>query len=120
MKNNINIISDNDGSLLYGHRTSLSGVDLNRRWDKPSSTNHPTIFYTKRVTKRFKKTRDIAACCDIHGHSRREGIFMYGCPNSKSNKQGAGAMHPQVIPYLYDAECAFFHKSKCTYRLEVR
>jgi hypothetical protein len=38
--------------VRYGHyRASLLGVDLNRRWSNPSKHLHPTIFWTKRLSK---------------------------------------------------------------------
>ena len=33
-----------DGVINGNYRCSLAGVDLNRRWSKPSSIWHPTIF----------------------------------------------------------------------------
>ena len=30
---------------------SLTGVDLNRRWDNLDSSNHPTVFKTKETIK---------------------------------------------------------------------
>jgi hypothetical protein len=88
-------------------RTSLSGVDLNRRWDNPNKQNHPTIHNCKMMCKRFQKARDIILSCDIHGHSRKEGLFMYGC-------------HITKFPDLFDVQCQFFSKAKCTFRVEVR
>ena len=61
------------------HRTSLAGVDLNRRWDKPDSDLHPTIWNVKELLRRFQKTRTVILQTDIHGHSRKEGLFVYGC-----------------------------------------
>lgn len=36
-----------DGVRYGNYRTSLLGVDLNRRWINPHKLLHPTIFYTK-------------------------------------------------------------------------
>lgn len=36
-----------DGVVNGSHRCSLAGVDLNRRWKRPSMTSNPTIFWTK-------------------------------------------------------------------------
>lgn len=88
-------------------RTSLSGVDLNRRWDNPNKSKHPTIYNCKMMCKRFQKARDIILSCDIHGHSRKEGPFMYGCQVT-------------TFPDLFDVQCEFFSKAKCTFKVEVR
>lgn len=103
---------------LFDRRTSLSGVDLNRRWGEPHKLNHPTIYSTKILMRRFQKTRDIIASCDIHGHSRREGLFMYGCPSTKS--QSRTYISPHVIPDLFSDQCEFFCRQKCTFRVQVR
>ena len=68
-----------DGVINGNYRTSLAGVDLNRRWDNPDEHLHPTIWHTKEMVKRFQKTRQVILQCDIHGHSRKEGLFVYGC-----------------------------------------
>jgi hypothetical protein len=67
-----------DGVINGNYRTSLAGVDLNRRWDNPVESLHPTIYHTKRLIKRFQRTNRVALVVDFHGHSRKEGVFMYG------------------------------------------
>jgi len=40
----------NPDGVIYGHyRTSLLGVDLNRRWKAPNWHLHPSIFYSKEM-----------------------------------------------------------------------
>lgn len=72
-----------DGVINGNYRSSLAGCDLNRVWDRPDSRKHPTIYYTKELVMRLSKTRTIAMMIDIHGHSRRQGIFFYGCVPDK-------------------------------------
>jgi murein tripeptide amidase MpaA len=36
-----------DGVIFGNYRSSLLGVDLNRRWKKPSKYLHPEIYYAK-------------------------------------------------------------------------
>lgn len=38
-----------DGVINGNYRTSLAGVDLNRRWAEPSKKLHPVIHHTKQV-----------------------------------------------------------------------
>jgi len=68
-----------DGVINGNYRTSLAGVDLNRRWDNPDFELHPTVWKVKELVARFKKCRRVVLQCDIHGHSRKEGLFVYGC-----------------------------------------
>ena len=38
-----------DGVINGNYRTSLAGVDLNRRWDNPDFELHPTVWKVKEV-----------------------------------------------------------------------
>lgn len=65
-----------DGVINGNYRCSLAGCDLNRRWKTPNKQLHPTIYHTKRL---IKESRDLVLFCDLHGHSRKQNVFMYGC-----------------------------------------
>ena len=45
-----------DGVINGNYRTSLAGVDLNRRWDNPDFELHPTVWKVKEV-------RSTGSCC---------------------------------------------------------
>jgi cytosolic carboxypeptidase protein 2/3 len=70
------------------------------QWNEPSRSIHPTIFYTKIMIKRLAEDRpstvfstatkknfkhktlivsSVVLFADLHGHSRRKNIFLYGC-----------------------------------------
>jgi cytosolic carboxypeptidase protein 2/3 len=83
-----------DGVINGNYRCSLAGCDLNRRWKAPSKVLHPTIYYTKKLVKQIHDEREVVMFCDLHGHSRKQNVFMYGC----STKQNPGVF--RVIPYL--------------------
>jgi len=51
---------------------------LNRRWKAPSKILHPVNSAVKKLIRSFVKEREIILYCDLHGHSRRKNIFMYG------------------------------------------
>lgn len=36
-----------DGVVLGNSRSSLAGVDLNRRWANPNATIHPELYFLK-------------------------------------------------------------------------
>lgn len=88
-----------DGVVHGNYRCSLAGTDLNRRWMHPSPDLHPTIFATKNAILSMKQTRPISLYCDIHGHSRRKNMFLYGCrpfePNCRSE-----AARLRVFPHV--------------------
>jgi len=42
-----------DGVILGNSRCGLAGWDLNRVWIDPNKIEHPTIFHTKQLSKKF-------------------------------------------------------------------
>jgi hypothetical protein len=58
------------------YRCSLSAVDLNRRWLRPSARLHPTIHAFKKLLLRTHATQPLAMFVDLHGHSRKPNVFM--------------------------------------------
>eukprot|EP00606_Chrysophyceae_sp_TOSAG23-5_P000729 GSChrysophyteH2.ASY1.ANO1.1184.1 assembled CDS len=68
-----------DGVINGNYRCSLSGQDLNRQWSTPCKDLHPTIYHTKRLIRRVKQRWLVGLVLDIHGHSRKHGVFTYVC-----------------------------------------
>ena len=68
-----------DGVINGNYRCSLSGDDLNRRWSRPDQFLHPTIYHAKELIRKLKNNWIIGLVLDIHGHSRKHGVFTYGC-----------------------------------------
>ena len=77
-----------DGVINGNYRTSLAGCDLNRRWFKPDKVLHPTIYHTKEMIRKMKMLYGVALVIDLHGHSKKEGIFIYGCLPDKKQARG--------------------------------
>jgi len=91
-----------DGVINGNYRCSLSGQDLNRRWKNPSRVLHPVVFAVKKMMRIFAKERQICLYCDLHGHSRRKNIFMYG------NSIKETPHSTRVFPYIMSKLCDFF------------
>ena len=68
-----------DGVIHGNYRCSLVGCDLNRKWNAPCKILHPEIYYTRQSITEFAAKTKIVLFCDLHGHSRKKNIFMYGC-----------------------------------------
>jgi len=73
-----------DGVIHGNYRCSLAGCDLNRRWKFPSAVIHPPVYYTKQL---FSKDKDTILYCDLHGHSRRKNLFIYGNTNNQIQEE---------------------------------
>ena len=84
-----------DGVINGNYRCSLAGCDLNRRWKYPSEILHPTVYHTKKLIMKVAKERTLALYCDLHGHSRRKNVFMYG--NCSNDEQEASRIFPFLM-----------------------
>lgn len=67
-----------DGVVLGNYRLSFSGHDLNRKWKETSSRLHPEIYSIKYLLKEMHQANPIRLMIDLHGHSRKKGVFFYG------------------------------------------
>lgn len=102
-----------DGVMYGNNRCGLAGVDLNRQWKLPVKGMHPTIYFLKNFMIAQRKLRDIPLYIDLHGHSRKYNVFMYGCDDKKRPKPQVRvfpklcAMHSIGRKYISYADCSF-------------
>lgn len=102
-----------DGVINGNYRCSLCGSDLNRRYKTPSKVLHPVVHSIKRLVKSFSKERELALFCDLHGHSRRKNIFMYGNSGTTPQEQCESRMFPYILSKL----CDFFSFEQCRFSM---
>ncbi|CAE7514428.1 AGBL3, partial [Symbiodinium pilosum] len=100
-----------DGVIVGNYRCSLAGQDLNRLWDEPSRKMHPTIFFTKSMFRHLLDDRDVILYVDIHGHSRKKNVFMYG--NSESN-----GLREKIFPGLLCRSSDCFSFDDCCFKIQ--
>jgi hypothetical protein len=108
-----------DGVIYGNYRSSLLGVDLNRRWRYPSREVHPEIFYTKRLLQMLAEDRKVLLFCDLHGHSAKNDAFMYGCKTfgiGHSNSRSNALI--RVFPALMAQHSPNFRFKSCLFRME--
>ena len=77
-----------DGVIYGNYRCSLVGCDLNRKWEKPNRLLHPTIYYSKLLIRQMHSERKVVAYMDLHGHSRKQNAFFYGCSYKNYEQEG--------------------------------
>jgi len=105
-----------DGVIFGNNRCSLAGVDLNRQWKTPMKAMHPTIYHLKTFMMAQKKQREICMYIDLHGHSRKYNVFMYGCDDKKKPRPQVRAfprffsMHDIGQKYVCFSDCSFHVK----------
>jgi hypothetical protein len=85
-----------DGVIHGNYRCSLAGVDLNRRYQEPHVGLHPTIhafrqWMSVQQQSNSNRTNSVGVAAgassgggvmmylDIHGHSKKKNVFVYGC-----------------------------------------
>lgn len=108
-----------DGVRYGNYRTSLLGVDLNRRWKYPHRVLHPTIFYSKKMIEEVKNRHQIVMVCDMHGHTKKKNVFMYGCSiKSPELVDKEKNLLARVIPYHMSKSSKFFSFTDSHFRIE--
>mmetsp|Transcript_32094 Transcript_32094/g.46655 ORF Transcript_32094/g.46655 Transcript_32094/m.46655 type:complete len:511 (-) Transcript_32094:2136-3668(-) len=104
-----------DGVINGNYRTSMAGVDLNRCWENPDALSQPTIYRAKEMIEKLKNHFDVEFVCDIHGHSRKEGAFVYGC--IPAHQQKCEDHENYTFPRVLDMKSEFFTFDSCSFNL---
>jgi len=63
------------------------------------------------MVRSFQKEREIALFVDLHGHSRRKNIFMYG------NNLKDAPHSTRVFPYILSKLCDYFSFEQCRFSI---
>jgi cytosolic carboxypeptidase protein 2/3 len=103
-----------DGVVLGNYRCSLSGQDLNRQWANATARLYPEIFYTKQMLNKTVGSRPINFFIDVHGHSRKKNIFMYGCHNKNTDKRNA----EKIFPLVFSKTHSSFSFDDCNFNIQ--
>lgn len=104
-----------DGVICGNYRCGLSGVDLNRQWRQPCEALHGTVHWIKRLIVRSKKKKRLSMYVDIHGHSRRCGVFSYAC--AKFPKDDYRRFTVRMFPKLLSLLSPDFALGSCRWRM---
>eukprot|EP00095_Tigriopus_kingsejongensis_P004431 maker-scaffold1899_size25246-snap-gene-0.5 protein:Tk04431 transcript:maker-scaffold1899_size25246-snap-gene-0.5-mRNA-1 annotation:"cytosolic carboxypeptidase 1" len=112
--------------FVHSHRCNLIGEDLNRCWDHPHSILHPSIFHAKGILAYCCQVlqTDPFLFCDFHGHSRKKGIFLYGCSPQESwlpsdmNKLDEHSIDPKALADVLHDNFPGFEQKSCRYSVE--
>lgn len=108
-----------DGVIVGNYRTSLSGNDLNRQFISPNPKLHPTVCALKAlvsdITSKHPEADPLATFMDIHGHSRKKSIFIYG-PHFPLHSEKYLKM--RVLPKLLSERTEMFRFYSCKFRIQ--
>ncbi|XP_057659517.1 cytosolic carboxypeptidase 2-like isoform X4 [Diorhabda carinulata] len=105
-----------DGVIVGNNRCSLSAKDLNRQYRTVIRDAYPSIWYTKLMIRRLLEECGVAMYCDLHAHSRKHNIFIYGCENRRGSEK---KLHEQVFPLMLHKNAADkFCFESCKFKIQ--
>ncbi|XP_054728956.1 cytosolic carboxypeptidase Nna1 isoform X2 [Anastrepha obliqua] len=105
-----------DGVIVGNTRNSLTGKDLNRQYRTVIRETYPSIWYTKAMVKRLIDEYKVVLYCDMHAHSRKHNIFVYGCENKRNPEK---KLTEQVFPLMLHKNVADkFSFESCKFKVQ--
>ena len=116
-----------DGVIVGNYRASMSGCDLNRRYNEPDFRFHQTVWSVNDMceglifgdpTKNFgpiTKADDVVAFVDMHGHSRKKNVFVYGPPLPLHHTK---YVNMRLIPKFLSENTEMFRYHSCRFKNE--
>ncbi|KOB64660.1 Uncharacterized protein OBRU01_23841 [Operophtera brumata] len=105
-----------DGVIVGNNRCSLTGKDLNRQYRTVIRETYPPVWHTKVMIRRLQEECGVAMYIDLHAHSRKHNIFIYGCESRKHSDQ---RLQEQVFPLMLHKNAADkFSFENCKFRIQ--
>lgn len=101
---------------MGNYRTGFSGHDLNRQFAKPDYRLHPTVAAVKQLLGRIASSGQLLACLDLHAHSRKKSVFIYG-PYYPLHSDKYYSM--RILPKLICDQSPHFRFPACRFRNEA-
>jgi hypothetical protein len=108
-----------DGVISGNYRTSFSGNDLNRFFETPDPALHPEpTALRKLISQISSKSREpdpIAMYLDMHGHSRKKSVFIYG---PEFPITSPSYLKSRIFAQLLSENSEMFRFQSCKYQME--
>ncbi|XP_041471575.1 uncharacterized protein LOC121421044 isoform X3 [Lytechinus variegatus] len=105
-----------DGVIVGNYRCSLAGRDLNRNYKTILKDSFPSVTHTKAMVKKLMEEREVIVYCDLHGHSRKQNVFIYGCDNKKNPDL---RLKERIFPIiLYNNAGEKFNYNNCKFKVQ--
>ncbi|KAJ9574583.1 hypothetical protein L9F63_008210, partial [Diploptera punctata] len=96
-----------DGVIVGNNRCSLTGRDLNRQYRTVIRETYPPVWHTQtndpQTILRLMEESGIEMYCDLHAHSRKHNVFIYGCENRRTADR---RLQEQVFPLMLHKNAA--------------
>ncbi|KAK3103578.1 hypothetical protein FSP39_020320 [Pinctada imbricata] len=105
-----------DGVIVGNYRCSLAGRDLNRNYKTVLKDAYPSVWHTKNMIRKLLQEREIIVYCDLHGHSRRQNVFIYGCENRHNPER---RLKERVFPLMLNKNAPdLFKYESCKFKVQ--
>ncbi|XP_029437935.1 cytosolic carboxypeptidase 2 [Rhinatrema bivittatum] len=105
-----------DGVIVGNYRCSLAGQDLNRNYMTILKDSFPCVWYTRSMITRLHAEHEILLYCDLHGHSRKNNVFMYGCSSPNHSRQN---LKERVFPLMMSKNASDkFSFNNCKFKVQ--
>jgi hypothetical protein len=85
-----------DGVFRGYYRTDTNGANLNRFYNSPSITEHPTIYAAKELFNYYQSVNEVFLYVDLHAHASKKGCFVYG-NHLDFNEQIENCLFPKIM-----------------------
>jgi hypothetical protein len=107
-----------DGVAAGNSRCNLAGLDLNRQWSRPDPAACPTVFALRALVAERNQARSaVTMFLDMHGHSRREGVFFFGCEDA-SRPGAPEELFPRLVQLRADVRApGHFIAEHCNHKV---
>ncbi|XP_023290515.1 cytosolic carboxypeptidase 6 [Orussus abietinus] len=91
-----------DGVFLGNSRSTLTGTDLNRSWNRISEWAHPTLAATRTLLEALDRDSASPLDCvlDIHAHANATGAFVYGNAYDDVYRYERHVVLPKILAQL--------------------
>lgn len=101
-----------DGVVLGNFRSSCAGRDLNRCFCEERLVAFPEVEGLKRLVINLREEfKDKAIMfLDLHGHSGKKNVFLYGFDN-------IGSLQARVFPKILSKKTDMFRYYACNFKL---
>jgi len=74
------------------------------------------MLYTYDCICRLVVEREVVLYCDLHGHSRKQNVFIYGCENRGNPKK---RLHERIFPAMLGKNCPDkFAFRECNFKVQ--
>ncbi|KAG5273394.1 hypothetical protein AALO_G00150870 [Alosa alosa] len=103
-----------DGVIVGNYRCSLTGSDLNRSYNSNLKDSFPTVHAVRTMVHRLCEEREVLLYCDLHGHSRKQNVFTYGCERAAGRQ-----LHERIFPLMLSKNCPeMFSFQNCKFKVQ--